>query len=102
MQAARSVGNNIIGVARPCGLDRIVNDGSGIGTLLMLDKIGIGAPRPDFQLVNRCCPERVARRKDYFFVLFMQSVRQFCNRGRFPDAINANDQVNGWGGMMCF
>jgi len=52
VQTTGGVGDHIVRIPCAGGLDRIEDDGGGIGTLFVLDDLRIGAARPDLQLVD--------------------------------------------------
>ena len=72
--------------------DGVIDDGGGVGALVLADDVAVGALRPDLELVGRGGAEGVARAQEDLFALVAQLVRELADGGGLADAVDADDE----------
>ena len=72
----------------------VIDNGSGICTLLSADHLHTGAICPLFQLAACSRAERVRSRQNDLFALGLELSRKLADRGRLSDTVYSDDHDN--------
>ena len=92
MQTARRVAENHIHAARLRRRDRIEHDRRRVRAFALPDDVGMGALRPDLELIGRRRAERIARAEQDLFARLMELICDLADRRRLADAVHTDDQ----------
>jgi len=75
--------------------DGVVDDGGGIGALVLADDVRVGAVRPDLQLIGGRRAEGVGCAEQDLLPLLPELRRDLADGGRLADAVDTDDQHDG-------
>ena len=94
MQASGCIHNNVIGFARTCGLQSVVEHGSRIASGLGANHLSPRAVAPDFQLFDGSGAKRVRRAQQNRFAPRAEYLGQFADGRGLARTIHAHHQNN--------
>jgi len=95
VQAACGIGNDHVVALGGGALDRVKDDGGGVGTLTGLHQRHTGAVGPQFQLFAGSGAEGIARGQHHTLAFLLIQVGQLGDGGGLAHAVDANDQNHG-------